>query len=181
MELLELIKTRQSVRKYIDRTVESEKIDLCLEAARLAPSASNSQPWKFVIVDDKNIKEKVARATYSKTVSFNKFALQAPVIAVLVLEKSKLITQIGGQIKNKEWALIDIGIAAEHFCLQATELGLGTCMIGWFDESLIKELLSIPDNKTIGLVITLGYPPKDYPLRDKIRKSSSEISNKNRY
>ena len=181
MELLELIKIRQSVRKYTDQSVEKEKIDRCLEAARLAPSASNSQPWKFVIVDDNNLKDKVARATFSKAVSFNKFALQAPIIVVIVLEKSKLITQIGGQIKNKEWALIDIGIAAEHFCLQAAELDLGTCMIGWFNENRIKELLNIPDNKTIGLVITLGYPPNDYPLRDKIRKSISEISNKNKY
>ena len=181
MELLELIKIRQSVRKYTDQSVEKEKIDRCLEAARVAPSASNSQPWKFVIVDDKNLKDKVARATFSNAVSFNRFALQAPVIVVIVLEKSKLITQIGGQIKNKEWALIDIGIAAEHFCLQAAELDLGTCMIGWFNENRIKELLNIPDNKTIGLVITLGYPPNDYPLRDKIRKSISEISNKNKY
>ena len=97
------------------------------------------------------------------------------------MEKSKLITQIGGQIKNKEWALIDIGITAEHFCLQAAELGLGTCMLGWFNENRIKEILRIPISKTIGLVITLGYPPEDYPLRSKIRKSKSEISSYNEY
>jgi nitroreductase len=181
MELNELINMRQSVRKYTDQIVEDEKIKKCLEAARLAPSASNSQPWKYIVVDDPVLKNKVAEATFSKPVSFNKFALQAPVLVVIVLEKSKLITQIGGQIKNKEWALIDIGISTEHFCLQATELDLGTCMIGWFNENRIKELLHIPENKTIGLVITLGYPPKDYPLRDKIRKSISEISTSNKY
>lgn len=181
MELLELINKRQSVRKYTNQIVEEKKIDKCLEAARLAPSASNSQPWKYIIVDDPVLKDKVARATYSKTVSFNKFALQAPVLVVLILEKSKMITQIGGQIKNKEWALVDIGISAEHFCLQAAELGLGTCILGWFNENKIKEILRIPDKKSVSLVITLGYPPVDYPLRSKIRKPLSEISNNNKY
>jgi len=181
MELLDLINKRQSVRKYNDQLVEKEKIDNCLEAARLAPSASNSQPWKYIIVDDSKIKDQVAKATFSKAVSFNKFALQAPVLAVLVMEKPKLITQIGGQIKDKEWALVDIGISAEHFCLQATELGLGTCILGWFNENRIKEILRIPDKKSVGLVITLGYPPEDYPLRAKIRKSFSDISSKNKY
>lgn len=181
MELLELINKRQSVRKYTNQIVEKEKIKKCLEAARLAPSASNSQPWKFIIVDDPELKNEVAKATFNKAVSFNKFAIQAPVIVVIVLEKSKLITQIGGQIKDKEWALIDIGISAEHFCLQAAELGLGTCILGWFNENKIKEILRIPNKKSVGLVITLGYPPEDYPLRSKIRKSLSEISNTNEY
>lgn len=181
MEFLELVKLRQSVRKYTRQPIEKEKIEKCLEAVRLAPSASNSQPWKCIIVDDLDLKEKVAKATFSKAVNFNKFALQAPVIVVIVLEKSKLLTQIGGQIKNKEWSLIDIGISAEHFCLQAMELGLGTCILGWFNEIRIKELLKIPDTKSVCLVITLGYPPKDYPLRKKIRKTMSDISNINRY
>jgi nitroreductase len=181
MKFSELIKIRQSVRKYTTQPVDQEKIDTCLEAIRLSPSASNSQPWKFIVVDQPNLKKKVAKATFSKTVSFNKFALQAPVLIVAVLEKSKLITQIGGQIKNKEWALIDIGIAAEHFCLQAAELGLGTCILGWFNENKLKDLLDIPEKKTVSLVITLGYPTENYPLREKIRKQMSEIVNYNKY
>lgn len=181
MKFSELIINRQSVRKYIDKPVEQSKIDKCLEAARLAPSASNSQPWKYIIVDNSDLKEKVAKATYSNAVTFNKFAIQAPVLVAIILEKSKLITQIGSQIKKKEWALMDIGITAEHFCLQATELGLGTCMIGWFNENKIKNILDIPEDKTIGLIISLGYPPSNYPLRTKIRKSKSEISNYNKY
>ena len=140
MEFTELIKIRQSVRKYQDKPVEKEKIEKIIEAVRLAPSASNSQPWKLIIVDDPDLKEKIANATYSQTISFNKFVPQAPVLAVLVIEKPKLITQIGGRIKNREFPLIDIGIAAEHFCLQAAELDLGTCMLGWFDEKTMKRL-----------------------------------------
>lgn len=181
MNFQELINIRQSVRKYCDKTVEPEKIEQILEAVHLAPSACNSQPWRIIIADEPELKNEVAKATFSKTINFNKFAVEAPVIAVLVIEKAKLIAQIGGSIKNMEYPQIDIGIAAAHFCLQAAELGLGTCMIGWFDEKKIKELLAIPKNRKIGLVITVGYPPDDYKLRKKIRKPLSEICGFNRY
>ena len=181
MKFSELVKIRQSDRSYSDKPVEKEKLDQCLEAARLAPSASNSQPWKFIVVDDKELKNKVARATFDKIIKFNKFALQAPVIIVLVLENPKVITQIGGEIMKREYPLIDIGITAEHFCLQAAELGLGTCMIGWFYQKRIQELLNIPKKKTIGLLITLGYPPDDYPTRKKSRKERSEVVSHNKY
>lgn len=181
MDFSELIKVRQSVRRYSDKPVEKEKIEKCLEAARLAPSASNSQPWKYIVVDEEELKNKVARATFDKVVKFNKFALQAPVIIVVVLEKPKLVTQMGIEIKKREWPLIDIGISTEHFCLQAAELGLGTCMIGWFNQKRIQKLLNIPKNKTIGLLITLGYAPDDYALRKKIRKEKSEIIGHNKY
>ena len=181
MDFSELIKIRQSVRSYSDKAVEKEKIEKCLEAARLAPSASNSQPWKYIVVDEEELKNKVADATFDKVVKFNKFALQAPVIIVIVLEKPKIITQIGGEIKKREFPLIDIGISAEHFCLQAAELGLGTCMLGWFDQKRIKDLLNIPKKKTLGLLITLGYSPDDYVLRKKIRKEKSEVIGYNKY
>lgn len=181
MNFQELISVRQSVRKYFDKPVETEKIEKIIEAVHLAPSACNSQPWKIIIVDEPELKNEVARATFSKTIAFNKFAVQAPVIAVLVIEKAKLIAQIGGSIKNMEYPQIDIGIAAAHFCLQAAELGLGTCMIGWFDEKKIRKLLNIPEKRKVGLVITLGYPPEDYKMRKKIRKPLTEICGFNSY
>jgi nitroreductase len=181
MNFQELISNRQSVRKYFDKPVETEKIEKIIEAVHLAPSACNSQPWKIIIVDEPELKNEVARATFSKTIAFNKFAVQAPVIAVLVIEKAKLIAQIGGSIKNMEYPQIDIGIAAAHFCLQAAELGLGTCMIGWFDEKKIRKLLNIPEKRKVGLVITLGYPPEDYKMRKKIRKPLTEICGFNSY
>ncbi|GAB1450533.1 nitroreductase family protein [Draconibacterium sp.] len=177
----ELIGKRQSVRKYQDKPVEREKIEKIIEAVHLAPSACNSQPWKIIIVDDPVLKNDVARATFSKTISFNKFAVEAPVIAVLVIEKAKLIAQIGGSIKNMEYPKIDIGIAASHFCLQAAELDLGTCMIGWFDEKKIQKLLKIPEKRKIGLVISLGYPLDGYKLRQKIRKPLEGICGFNSY
>ena len=181
MGFSELLKIRQSVRKYQKKPVEKEKLQTLIESVRLSPSASNSQPWKLLIVDEPELKDNVARATFSKAVSFNKFAPEAPVIAVLTIEKPKLITRIGGRIKNRCFPLIDIGIAAENFCMQATELGLGTCMLGWFDESAIKKLLNIPRKTRIGLVITLGYAEEGYPLRKKIRKDAEEMSSFNGY
>ncbi len=181
MQFTQLINTRQSVRSYSDQPVETEKMALLIEAVRLAPSASNSQPWKLIIVDDPHLKNQVANATFSTLISFNKFVPQAPVLAVLVIEKPKMITQIGGRLKDREFPLIDIGIAAEHFCLQAAELGLGTCMLGWFDEAAIKRLLQIPEEKRIGLVIALGYAKADDPQRIKKRKSTTEICSFNSY
>lgn len=181
MDFFDLILRRQSVRKYTDKAVEKDKLDKCLDAARYAPSASNSQPWKFIVIDDLGLKEKVAKETYGPLESFNKFVHQAPVIIAITLEKPKLITRLGGRIKKKEWKLIDIGIAAEHFCLQAEELGLGTCMIGWYNEKNIKEILKVPERKSIALLISLGYPPENYTIRKKIRKNKDEVISYNEY
>lgn len=181
MTFSELINRRQSVRKYQEKPVEPEKIEKIIQAVHISPSACNSQPWKLIIVDEPVLKNEVAKATFSKTIAFNRFAMEAPVIAVLVIEKAKLIAQIGGSIKNQEYPYYDIGIAAAHFCLQAAELGLGTCMIGWFDEKKIQKLLNIPEKRKIGLVITLGYAPEDYKQRQKIRKKVDEICGFNSY
>lgn len=181
MSFQDLIQLRQSVRKYSSQPVETEKLMQCIEAARLAPSASNSQPWSFIIVNEKELLQKTGKACQGPLRTFNNFVTTAPVIAVMVIEKPKILTEMGGRIKNKEYPLIDIGIASEHFCLQATELGLGTCMLGWFDERTIKLLLNIPEEKTIGLIITLGYAPENYKLRKKIRKPIESIIRWNGY
>lgn len=181
MKFLELTEKRQSDRKYTDRPVEREKIERCLEAARIAPSASNSQPWSFVVVDEPGLKAKVAAKTIGPLKSFNNFVPQAPVIVAIVMEKPKVITEVGGRIKKKEYPLMDIGIAAEHFCLQAAEEGLGSCMLGWFDEKSVKTLLNVPEKKSMPLLITLGYTPRDYKHRKKIRKSTEKVVKWNRY
>ena len=180
MDFMDLVKTRQSVREYLSKPVEREKIERCLEAARFAPSTCNSQPWRFIVVDDPELKDAVARRTFGRLLPFNRFTLQAPVLVLLVGERPKLTARIGATIKHRQFSLMDIGIAAEHFCLQAKEEGLGTCMLGWFDEQGVKKLLNIPDRKRIHLVITLGYPKSD-ELRTKKRKDVDMIRSYNRY
>ncbi len=175
MSFLTLVSNRQSVRKYAPTPVEPEKLERCLEAARLAPSASNSQPWHYIIIDKEPLRTEVARATFSNTVKFNRFALDAPVLLVVVLTRPRLLNRFAMLLKNKEWRLIDIGISTEHFCLQASEEGLGTCMMGWYDEKKLKSLLKLERNKSVALVISLGYAVDGYPLRKKIRKPIEEV------
>jgi nitroreductase len=181
MEFLELVKIRQSVRRYRQQPVGRGLLDKLVEAVRLAPSASNAQPWKLIIVDEPALCTRVAEATFSKAFAFNRFALEAPVIAVFVAEQPGLITQVGALLKKRQFSLIDIGIAAAHFCLQAAELGLGTCILGWFDEKRIKRLLRIPAGRRIGLLVTLGHAAAGYPLREKGRKSPDIMSAFNSY
>ncbi len=180
MKFLDLVKKRQSVRKYLDKPVEREKIERCLEAAQLAPSASNSQPWNFIVIDDPKLKEAVARKTFDRVISFNRFSLQAPVLIILISERSSLLNKVAEAIKDKQFSLIDNGITAEHFCLQAAEEGLGTCMLGWFNEKGVKNLLNIPSSKRVELIITVGYPESNQ-IRPKKRKSIDQIRNYNSY
>lgn len=176
MSFLELVKNRQSVRAYSDMPVEKEKINRCLEAARLSPSACNSQPWRFIVVDTPELKTKVAHSTFNELISFNKFSLTAPILVVVTASKGNLKTKVGQMITNIPYYLIDVGIAAEHFCLQAAEEGLGTCIIGWFQEKEIKKHLNIPKDERVSLLIAVGYPKVDI-IRTKIRKSIDQISN----
>ncbi len=157
MALLDLIKHRKSVRDFLDRPVEREKIMMCLEAARLAPSECNSQPWKFIVVDDRQLKNKLCDAAFSGIYSINTFCKMAPVIVAVISEKSKFIARMGGMFRGTKYYLIDIGIAVEHFVLEAEDLDLGTCWIGWFNEGAVKSILNIPQQKKIDILIALGY------------------------
>ena len=179
-DFLELVRHRYSVRAYSDKPVEPEKIERCIEAARLAPSACNSQPWTFVVVNDPGKKNDLADTTSNKLIPLNHFTKKAPVMIVIVLEKPKLTSELGSLIKDRELPLIDIGIAAEHICLQAVSEGLGTCMLGWFNEKRVKKILKIPASKRIGLMITIGYPAND-KRKNRPRKGTEEILRFNSY
>lgn len=174
MDFIDLVKKRQSDRAYSDKTVDRTIIDRCIEAARLAPSACNSQPWSFIIVDDQELRKDIAAKMHDVIMKGNKFTLSAPVFVVVIEEKPNITSRVGGFLKGKQYTFLDIGIAAEHFCLQASQEGLGTCMLGWFDEAGVRKLLNIPSNRRIPLVITLGYPVSDL-IRQKVRKPIETI------
>ncbi len=177
--MLELIQSRQSDRNYIERPVEKEKIERIIEAGRLAPSACNAQPWRFIVVTEPELTNKIAIAASAKLLGMNSFVNQAPAQIIVVREKANISSRIGATVKNKDYSLIDIGIASENICLQARAEGLGTCMIGWFDEKEVRKILHIPSSKRVELIITLGYPGKE--TREKKRKSVEEIASWNRY
>ena len=177
MNFYELITKRQSERQYDTRLVEAEKILQCIEAARISPSACNAQPWKFIVVDEPELKTQLASAIAG--MGMNKFVFDAPIIVAIVLEKPNIMSKIGSILKGKEYTLMDIGIVATHFCLQATDLGLGTCIIGWFDEKKVRKLLRIPNKKRIPLLLTVGYSTDK--KREKQRKELEVVYNANKY
>ena len=174
MSFLNLVSKRQSVRSYKQDPVSHEIIDRCIDAARLAPSACNSQPWSFIVIDNPAIKQKVAGAIFGGLYSMCSFAESAPVLIVVITEKSKLSAAIGGHIKGTKYNLIDIGIACEHLVLQAVEEGLGTCWLGWFNEKKVKKELNLPKSTKIDVIISMGYPLNG-TIKDKQRKSIDEI------
>lgn len=179
IEMLSLIDRRQSERRYSDQPVEKEKTDRIIEACRLSPSACNGQPWRLIVVDNPVLKRKVAEATRSDILRMNTFVDTAPVLIVVIRERSNFSSRAGDIIKRKDYSLIDIGIATASMVYQATAEGLGTCIIGWFDEKKIRALLSIPATKRVELVITLGYT--NNPHRTKIRKPTAEVVSWNKY
>ena len=180
MDFLELVSSRQSVRAFDpERSVEKEKIDRIIDIARLAPSACNAQPWSFVVVDEPELKNKIADATSSRVLGMNHFTKQAPVHLLLVEEKVNISSGIGGWIKKKDFAQMDLGIVASHIVLAAQAEGLGTCIVGWFDEDKVKDLLNIPSSKRVWLDTVIGYGTQ--PLRKKSRKSIDKILSYNRY
>ena len=180
MSFLDLANSRYSVRKYKNTPVPQEKINKCIEAARLAPSACNSQPWKFVIIDNPDIRESLAKAAFEGLLDFNHFAYKAPVLALIVSERQTAFAKFGSIVKRKNFSQMDVGITAEHFCLQATEEGLGTCMLGWFNEKKVKKSLSIPKLKRVELIISVGYSADD-KIPHKNRKRTDEIVSYNQY
>lgn len=158
---LELAGRRHSVRCYAARPVERGKIERCLEAARLAPSACNSQPWRFVVVDEPALKDQVAAATGGGVLPLNHFTRQAPVLVVVVAQQANVSARAGAAIKNLPFPEMDCAMAAEHFCLQAAEEGLGTCMLGWFDAARVSERLGIPASARPVLILALGYSAEE--------------------
>ena len=179
-DFLKLVQKRQSVRGYSPQPVEKDKIEQCLEAARLAPSACNAQPWTFIVVDDAHLKNQLADLTADRWLPLNHWTKQAPVHVVIVVESANLTARMGAKIKKRDFSWIDLGIAAEHFCLQAAAQGLGSCMLGWFKEGKVRDLLNIPSAKRVGLIITLGYPA-DTQIRPKARKEMAKMVRWNHY
>ena len=178
-EILSLIIGRQSDRKYSDKPVENEKLGRIIEAGRMSPSACNAQPWKFVVVTEPELIVKIAEAASAKLLGMNGFVDQAQAIIVIVREKPNLTSKVGATLKDKDYSLIDIGIATENICLQSKAEGIGSCIIGWFDEREIRRLLSIPKTKRVELLITLGYSLSNQ--REKRRKPAEEVVSYNKY
>ena len=170
-----LVTKRRSIRRFLDQPVAREMIIKCLEAARLAPSAENRQPWRFVIIDDPQLKSDFAKQAFSGVYSVSKFAAQAPVLLVILAHLNIITHRIGKQIQNVHFHLLDIGIAVEHLVLQAEELELGTCWIGWFHTKKVRKALRVPKKYQIISILALGHAASASPRKRK-RKTLAEIA-----
>ena len=161
MTVLDAIRRRYSCRAYQERPIEQKKLDILFEAARLAPSAKNTQDWRFVVVTDKETKHQVAETT-NKPSAFKKAG------AIIVACSNSDYVMTCGQAIGP----IDIAIALEHIALQATELGLATCWIGSFYTEKVRTILGIPDDIAIIELMTVGYPADKakQPSREQMEK-----------
>lgn len=170
MNFMEIANTRQSCRAYDEaRIVEREKLDAILTAAQLAPSACNGQPYHFTVCKGDLAKE-VAKTTQG--MGMNKFASQAPVLIVISEMPYVKSAAMGAKVKNNDYRSIDIGITTAYLTADAAAQGLGTCILGWFDDDKIRKLCGI--EYPVRLVITVGYP-KDDTIRPKKRKDLTEL------
>jgi len=142
LDVFEAIKIRQSVRAYDSKPIPKDLLLKILETAQLAPSAGNAQPWHFIVVSNKEKREKFAQARFAK------FCSESPVI----------IVGCGDQNVSPKWYMVDVTIALEHIVLAATNEGLGTCWVGSFDENEVRATLNIPGNYRIVALLALGYP-----------------------
>ena len=166
MDFLEIARLRQSCRSYEEgREVEQEKLEAVLEAARLAPSACNGQPYQLTVCRGRAA-EKVALAC--RGLGMNKFAVQAPVCIVVSEMPYVKSAAMGARVKGNDYRSIDIGIVTAYLTAEASAQGLSTCILGWLDDGKIREICGL--EYPVRLVITLGYAKEGDPLRKKVRK-----------
>lgn len=175
---LELAAARQSDRSYEPgRVIGREVLERILEAGRLAPSACNGQPWHFTVVTDPQLLVEVGKATSS--LGMNRFVKDASALVLITLEPTNITSKLGCGIKDKDFPIMDLGIASAYMTLAAEDEGIGSCILGWFDEKKIKELVGVPQKKRLMLIISLGYNLK--PKRKKIRKDFDKVVSFEKY
>ncbi len=169
MDVFEVIGERKSIRKYKDIEVEEEKLEKILESARIAPSAANRQEWKFLVVKNKETRDKLIDAAHGQ-----KFVGQAPITIVACSTESERIMPCGQPAYT-----VDLSIAVSFMILEATEIGLGTCWLGAYDEGKVKEILDIPSDIRVPAMFTLGYADENPAPRP--RKALDDIVCYERY
>ncbi len=164
MDVFEAIKARRSIRAYKDEPVPEDKLIKVLEAARLAPSAGNRQPWQFIVVKDGSKRKMLAQVADEQD---------------FIAEAGVVIVALSDPAASKRWYLRDPMIAVEHMALEAVEQGLGTCWIGAFDEAELRRILKVPENLAVVCLLPLGLP--DESPAPKTRKPFAQVFHKEEY
>ncbi|MDR1658681.1 MAG: nitroreductase family protein [Deltaproteobacteria bacterium] len=169
----ELALKRQSCRDFADRPVEHEKLVKCVETARITPSACNAQPWSVVVVEDSAVVPEVAKLT--QQLGINEYTSKAKAFFVVLEQYAKLMPKIASLIDGQYFAKGDLGAFTVSLCLEAEAQGLATCILGLFDRPRLRELLKLPPEQPIFIVVAVGYAAKDF-IRPKVRKPLEEIA-----
>jgi nitroreductase len=184
MALMDIVKQRKSVRKYLETPIPREHLIQCIEAARLSPSADNMRPWRFIILDDRELIRRLTEAVCTGISRRTKFIGSAAAIVVILADLNFAVHRLGAAVFGTQHYLLDIGIAGEHIVLQAQELGIGTCWINLFNAKAARKVLEIPKKYRIISLIAMGYPAEgatrdrpDHPL-EKIMFFNGEYANK---
>ena len=172
MEYMELITKRESCRKYADRAVEQEKIERCIEAARLAPSACNGQPWRYFVVRTPEKLNEVRPMMQGG--GMNAFLDGCPVLVIVAETGGCIAERLGGTVSRVDFRPFDIGLSISQFCCEATEQGLSTCILGWMNREKMKKLLPLDAGESPVMAIALGYAATE-DIRVKKRKTTEQI------
>ncbi len=183
MTFKEMLEKRESCRAYSDKPVSRDDLMKLVEAGRLTPSGCNAQPWKFIVVDEPEAKEKLCDALVVKGGATGApFRSQVPAFIILVEQKAKLVPFAEEYYGDSQrFAQGDIGMASLNMCYQALELGLSTCILGLNDQKKMEEYFGIPGGHEVRCVVAVGYSAKDLPPRKKIRKPVEEICSFNQW
>jgi nitroreductase len=173
--LMKLILARRSVRKYADTPVPRGIIMECIEAARHAPSAHNTQPCRYVVLTERRRIEKFCDSAFRGVYGFNDWVRRAPAVIVITAKLDFVANRLGAFIQGTPYYLLDGAVAGEHIVLRAQELGLGTCWLGWYGEKQVKKLLGVPRSYRVVACISMGYPAEP-PAQEKKRLDMDEIA-----
>lgn len=179
MPFYELAENRQSIRHFSDQTVDHDDLVKCVEAMRLAPTGRNCEQWKMIIVEDVLVRRQIAEAICYEGSRVNMFAKEdLPVFAVLLQESP--VQSLNSMPLGAPGLYFDSGTLTSYFCLQATEIGLSTCIMGNYDRDSVRKILNIPETSESVMIIAVGYAVQDY-TRYKLRKSLNEVLSFNQY
>ena len=177
-----LVNRRFSLRRFdLSRPVADKDVVSILEAARLAPSAENTQPWRFVVVRNPQGIAELAKQCFSGIFSATKFAAESSCIVALCADRAKFLERAGEVVLRTALYQLDCGIAGEHIALAAAELGIGSCWIGWFNKKRARKLLGLPLHVELVALIALGYAKEGVSPRGKNRKPLSELTSMDRW
>ena len=181
MDFEALQRQRKSCRAFAPKPVPRELLTRLVDTARLSPSACNSQPWHFIVVDGAEAKANMVDALVDDGLTGCPWGDKVPAFILICEEKAQLKPAVGDRYGSQYFSQMDIGMAAMALCYEATSMGLGTCLIGTMNQAKLHQSFGIPEERPVRLIVTVGYPAKETAPRPKVRKELDDILSYNHW